>query len=182
MGSRARQLNTRGLNARYMNEWDHFRDRLEHSFWLREQTKRHCNEVSISKTHIQKWSNHLEHMRNYYMKDQGFSSLFAEEGTYELRNLRQSDAKRVESFILCKVRQREELYDLYERWDRLSYLQVDCQVKTRKRPKAYALIDSIIGSEPHWKSLTAHQTSYQWSSSSSSFNWEDETSRWRRMK
>jgi hypothetical protein len=49
------------------------------------------------------------------MKDQRFSSLFAEREAYELRNLRQSNVKRAESFVLCKVRQREKLYDLYER-------------------------------------------------------------------
>ncbi len=102
-----------------MNEWDHFRDRLEHSFWLRDQAKRHCNEVSISKIHIQKWSNHFEHWKSYCMKNQKFSSLFAERETYKLRNLRQSDVKRAEFFVLCKVRQRERLYDLYKRWDRL---------------------------------------------------------------
>jgi hypothetical protein len=182
MSSRARELDSWGLNACYLNEWGHFRDRLGHSFWLRDQAKKHCNEVSISETHIQKWSNQSEHLRGHYMRNQGTGSLFAEGGTYELRNLRQSDAKRAGSFVLCKMRQRKGLYDLYERWDRLSYLQVECQVKTRKRPKAYVLIGSIIESQPHWKSLTAHQTSYQWSSSSSSFSWGDETSHWRRIK
>jgi hypothetical protein len=161
MSSRARQLNARELNARYISKWDHFWDRLEHLFWLRDQTKRHCNEVSISETHIQQWSNHSEHMRDYCMRSQEIDSLFAEEETYELRNLRQSNAKRAESFVLCKMRQRKRLYNLYKRWDRLSYLQVDCQVKTRKQSKAYVLIDSSIVSESDWKPLTIHQTLYQ---------------------
>jgi hypothetical protein len=49
------------------------------------------------------------------MKNQEIDSLFAEEETYELRNLRQSNVKEAESFVLCKVRQRKKLYDLCKR-------------------------------------------------------------------